>query len=36
MLEQFHAKPMKIYGNYNDGKCQGHQEAVIPVTEEEP
>lgn len=29
MLEEFHAKPMKINCNNTDRKCQWHQEAVI-------
>jgi len=31
MFEHLHAKPMKIHSTDQDRKCQGHQEAVIPV-----
>ena len=34
MLEQFHAKPVQIYSNKEDRKCQGHQEAIVPMVEE--
>ncbi|KAK3029316.1 hypothetical protein RJ639_038414 [Escallonia herrerae] len=36
MLEQFHAEPVEIYGNKKDRKCQGYQEAIITVAEENP
>lgn len=31
MLEQFHAEPVEINSNHEDGESQGHQKAVIPT-----